>query len=276
MSMFVAIAGGAGAALCFGSSAVMQRAIARQGADSVHTAGLVMLAQLPVGLILLALAPGHGLDAPTAALGWAGIGAACGFAATVVMLLALARGMVAMVAPFAGMSGLLVACSGLLTGTGASTGTLIGLVVAAAGAVIALGPGLRGSRIAMALGMLAACLFASADLAGLAAASSAGTLAGAGIVVCMAALAGLPLVIARRSRSIGQPALPVACGLTLGAGLAVLLAGLGADVAVAGLVSAQHALVAVIGGTLVLAERLTRPQKLSIALVLAGIAIVAI
>lgn len=270
--LVIACIGGAGAALCFGLAAVCQRIVAMRGADATKSAGLIMLAQLPVGIALL-LWSGAAVNAHAA--GWGALGATLGLAATVVMLWSLARGMVAFVAPFAGTSGLIVASWGIIDGSVPDTQVLIGLGIAACGAAMALGS-VRGAPLrAAAGGITAACLFAGADLAGLAAAHASTTTTGAGLVVSIAAVFGLPLLAARKSAPSIPLAVPALTGLLLGVGLASLIVGLAADLTVAALVSAQHSLVAVVGGYVFLHEHLSRSQRLATALVLIGIAVAA-
>ena len=126
----------------------------------------VLLWSQVFGLLLVIVVAAFAWDPPGAYLWWGALGSLAGTSALALFYLALAMGTMSIVAPIAGTGLVVPVVVGLASGERPSVAQLVGIVIAAAGVVLASGPELRGaggSRRSVVYACLAALGFGTAQ-----------------------------------------------------------------------------------------------------------------
>jgi drug/metabolite transporter (DMT)-like permease len=278
------IAAALGAAIAWGTASTFDNRSTRLiGALTalvwVQVTGLVQI--LP-----FALAEGVPSAPSAGEAAWIAVGAVGVVAGITLAYAALGRGAVSVVAPVIAVDGALAAVASVVLGEHIAVATAGGLVVVIGAMLVVLHAtmaqeraGVAGhSRAAVLLGIGAACGFALFLLAAIRAGDGLGDaqLQLVYRVVPLTAI-GLPLLVRGR---VGRPDgawLPIvmSAGLQTAGFFLYRVAGRGGDVAIPSVLSSQFAVFAILGGVLVLGERLSRRQLGGLAGLLAGIAVVA-
>lgn len=276
-----AIAFGLLAALLWGTSAIFGTRLVRLAGTWASIAATML-----VGLALVA--PFAALsDFPDAALEswvWAMAAGFCYVAASTCWLLAVRTGKVSVVTPIVSTDGAMAALIAiaafderLRAGVGVALAVIVvGVVTASMRRSLDESGQFTGRELGFSL--------ASAAIFGLAFVSSAQAEAGLGVVWTLGAsrLAAVALLVPAAlllgGLRLPRAAIPFALGmaaLDLG-GYTAFLAGVPASVAITSVLASQYAIVAVVGGFVVLGERLTRLQTSGIAITVAGVAALAV
>jgi len=277
----LAVLAGLGAATAFAAS-TLASARASRLIGSASTVGWVTAVGLPLA-ITAAVADRTGVS--IAALPWLAIAGFGNVSGLVLAYRALRVGRVALVAPIVSTEGAVAAVLSVVTG-GTISVLLLGALalVAAGGAITAAaddapeGSLVAGdSRQAAVLAVVAAMLFG----ASLFATGQIGRSLPLGWAVLAPRLTGAALVAAplglRHRLVLTKRAAPlvVLAGVAEVVGFACIGLGSRSDVAVTAVLASQFAVIAVIGAVLILGERLAWKQRLGIAAVAIGTALIA-
>ncbi|TMB81862.1 MAG: DMT family transporter [Chloroflexi bacterium] len=282
----LAVVAGLGAATAWAASTLASTRASRLiGAAS--TVGWVTAVGLPLA-VAAAVADRNGVSAT--ALPWLAIAGLGNVAGLLLAYRALRIGPVSVVAPLVSMEGAVAALLSMATGSSISAVLLsaLGLVVAG-GALTATAAtdtdvqrqpprfNARDTRLAAMLAVIAAVLFG----ASLYATAQIGRSLPIGWAVLAprvtgAALVAMPLAIRRRLVLTWRAApLVVVAGVAEVIGFACIGLGSRSDVAITAVLASQFAVIAVIGAVLVFGERLGWKQRIGIAAVAVGTALVA-
>jgi drug/metabolite transporter (DMT)-like permease len=273
----IAIAGGLGAALCWGLSTVVASRSTRLIGSQQALAYVMLLGFIGLGL----LAPVSGLPAHASTHAWewallAGAGSAAGLS---MMYRALRAGKVGVVAPIASTEGAIAALIAIALGEQLTAGVAVCLLVVACGVVLVTLRGraadvhLRPSLYALG----AACLFG----VNLVASAHAGDALGPLWTILVARIVGvtfivLPLAVRGALRLPGAAWWMVAFSATAEvAGFTCYVVGSHHGVAIPAVLGSQFAAVATLGSFLIFDERIGARQIAGAAVIVAGVSALA-
>lgn len=276
-----AIAFGLLAALSWGASAIFGTRLVRLVGTWTSIAATMLIGLALVLPVALAVdLP----EAPRTSWGYAVAAGLCYVTASTCWLLAVRSGKVSLVTPIVSTDGAIAALIAVAAfDETLQAGVAAALAVIVAGVVAAsirrdLGEGGRFTGRELGLALAAAGLF------GFAFVSSGQAEEGLGVVWTLAAsritaVAVLfPVAFALGGLRLPRAGIPFAFGMAALdlAGYAAFLAGVSGSVAITSVLASQYAIVAVVGGFLVLGERLSRLQTAGVGLTVAGVAALAV
>jgi drug/metabolite transporter (DMT)-like permease len=278
------IAAALGAALAWGTSAACDNRSTRligalQALAWVQVFGFVMV--LP-----MAVWEGSPSQPSASALAWIVVGGVGVSAGLTFSYAAIGRGAISVVAPVTAIDGALAALASVALGEHIAIATAAGLAIVVAGMLVVLYATAAQERAGVVGHSLAAVLLAGAAACGfgifLLAVIRAGDAFGDGQLqliyrVVPFAVVGLPLLLQGR---LGWPGrawtwVTAAAALQTAGFVLYRVAGRSGDVAIPSVLSSQFAVFAIIGGVLLLGERLSRRQVGGLAGLLVGIAVIA-